>query len=409
MSKHVLVTMLGKSSRDRNTGYERARYRFPDGSERETPFFGLALCEHLQPDRVVVFGTRSSMWDTLVEHVAADGTEEELRLRLMDACRTHTVDQALLDSAMPLLARATGRPTVARLIDFSADTAAQVAILQSIADAIGPDEASIDVTHGFRHLGMLGLSAAFVLGMAKSGSRQQGSVRDVWYGAFDMRQDHGAVPVLLLDGMLLLQDWVTALARFEENGNYAVFAPLLEQDGAQPDIARCLRDAWFQESNLNLRDARESLRRADRLLRATPLPGIGELFRKRLLDRLDWIKRDNLQEWQNNLAHKALARGDYLRAAIFGTEAVISRACVDRGRDPFDPEARKSVKAELNDERQDQQRPDPRRRAFATLNGVRNAMAHAMPAQYRRVNELLGDEKRLRKEMHQCLIQLAEP
>ena len=409
MSKHVLVTLLGKSRRANGAGYEAARYRFPDDSVRETPFFGLALCEHLRPDRVVIFGTRSSMWDALIEHVVADGAEGDLRLSLMEACEAGSVDQPLLDAARPLLARATGRPTEARLIDFAAEAQAQRAIVQSIADAVGPDEASIDVTHGFRHLGMLGLESALLLGMARRGGRQQGAVRGVWYGALDMRRDDGTVPVLRLDGMLRLHEWVTALARFDESGNYAIFAPLLEQDDAHPDIARSLRDAWFLEGNLNLRDARTRLLRADQLLREGPLPGVGELFRKRLLERLDWIKKDNLQEWQHKLAVRALSRGDYLRASIFGIEAVISGACRDRGRDVFLQSDREAVKEELNAEHRDRQHPDWRRQAFQTLNGVRNAMAHAMPATYARVNDLLANEGRLRDEIERCLSRLAQP
>ena len=407
MSKHVLVTLLGRARQS----YEAVRYRFPDGSERATPFFGLALADHLQPDRLLILGTRASMWDTLVEHLAPDDADEDLRLRLrlMDASKVGEVDQSLLDAAKPLLERALKRSVDARLVGFADTIDEQVSILQAISEGVGRDDASIDVTHGFRHLGMLGLESAFLLGKTRAQARQGASVRGIWYGALDMRQGD-LVPVLQLDGLLELREWVTALARFDESGNYAVFAPLLERDGVDRSVAQCLRDAWFLESNLNLSAAREKLLAVDRALRGpSMLAGAGALFRPRLLERLSWIKRDNLREWQHNLAHKALARRDYLRAAIFGTEAVITHACIERGGAPHEKKDREDAKVALQKELPLDENKDWRSRAFKTLTGVRNAMAHAMPGKDSRLNELLRDERRLEEEMSRCLEQLAPP
>ena len=66
----TLVSFLGKNTGDPKTGYRNATYRFSDGRESTTPFFGLALAEALKPDRLVIFGTAGSMWDVLVGHLA---------------------------------------------------------------------------------------------------------------------------------------------------------------------------------------------------------------------------------------------------------------------------------------------------------------------------------------------------
>lgn len=58
---HTLVTFLGRTSRDPNTGYQRAMYRFPgEDAPRETPFLGIALAGHPQPDGAVILGTKGS-------------------------------------------------------------------------------------------------------------------------------------------------------------------------------------------------------------------------------------------------------------------------------------------------------------------------------------------------------------
>lgn len=61
----TLVSFLGRARQDPTTGCRLATYRFPDGTEQTTPFFGLALRRVLAPDRLVLLGTRGSMWDLL--------------------------------------------------------------------------------------------------------------------------------------------------------------------------------------------------------------------------------------------------------------------------------------------------------------------------------------------------------
>lgn len=62
----TLISFLGRNTAKPGAGYKLARYRFPDGWEYETPFFGLALAETLRPERVVILGTAGSMWDVLI-------------------------------------------------------------------------------------------------------------------------------------------------------------------------------------------------------------------------------------------------------------------------------------------------------------------------------------------------------
>ena len=83
---HTFVTMLGKSRESKDTGYRETTYRFPDGTEDRTAFFGLALSRHLTPDATVILGTSGSRWGVLVEHLAGeDAADEEARIQLLEA------------------------------------------------------------------------------------------------------------------------------------------------------------------------------------------------------------------------------------------------------------------------------------------------------------------------------------
>ena len=246
---HTLVTFLGRTGRDPQTGYRQARYRFPDEeAPRETPFFGMALAGHLKPDAAVVLGTSGSQWSVLVEHLAQTNEAEAARLELLDAEIHARVAQPMLDAVAPLMSETLGLPVTARLIPFGKDAGEQYEILDAIADTMPIGDVSFDLTHGFRHLGMVGFLSAFMLERVRNLR-----VRGLWYGALDMTdRTSGITPVLRLDGLTRVRRWVDALDRFDATGDYGVFAPLLIEDGVAGDKAGCLsRAAFFDEPRIS--------------------------------------------------------------------------------------------------------------------------------------------------------------
>ena len=375
---HTLVTMLGKSRESKDTGYRETTYRFPDGTEYRTAFFGLALSRHLEPDATVILGTSGSQWDVLVEHLAGDNAaDEEARLQLIEAAGngdTGAVHQALLDRLTPLMNRAVGGNVLPRLIPFGRDEEEQYRILETVAST-GPKKGSIsfDLTHGFRHLGMVGFLSAFMLERVRNLN-----ARDLWYGALDMTRD-GITPVLKLDGLVRVRRWLDALDRFDATGDYGVFAPLLIADGVPADKAGCLKEAAFYERTLNVRDAARKIGTFLPLLDGS-LAGASGLFQDRLADRLRWARdRSNVVEQQRMLAHQYLERGDFVRAAMFGREAFVTRVCDDRGVSSVDysterKEAVDAFERELNED--EEKHSEERAIAYLTLTFIRNALAH---------------------------------
>lgn len=390
---HTLVTVLGKGRDNIKTGYREATYRFPDGSQRTTPFFGLALAEHLHPDGLVILGTRGSQWGVLVENLVAENEEEDARLALMDAEAAARVDQSLLNTVTPLLCRAAGRNVIPRLIPYGRDADEQYAILREVAAAVPKGAVSFDLTHGFRHLGMIGFLSAFLL--ERIGRLD---VRGLWYGALDMTES-GVTPVIRLEGLSAVQRWIDALDRFDATGDYGVFEPLLIADGVAEDKARCLKEAAFHERTFNLSDAR---RKINTFLPEIdqPLVGASGLFQDKLRERLAWAAENNLAAHQRKLAYQYLNRGDYVRAAIFGWEAVVTGECERRHYDPNDfKTGRNSAIEELEDEIKNDAHPKWKRRAYWTLKTIRNALAHGNPPTIEHLRRMLKDPNVLTEEL----------
>ena len=323
----TLISFLGKGKVDPKTGYKTASYRFDPDFSRTVPFFGLALTEYLKPERLVLIGTSGSMWDVFFER---DGAQDDT-LKLMEAVDAEQVDETLLEAHAHRLEDVLGVPVDCLLIPYARNAAEQAAVLGHIARTVHPGERVwIDVTHGFRHLPMLALVAARYL------SRVVGvKVDDVYYGALEMTQLGGETPVLSLRGLLDMLDWVDALASYDKDGDYAVFAPLLIADGMDKNRADILSRAAFFERTSNPVKAREKLTAVFETVRAHAGP-LGGLFRDELIKRISWFRKPLRHEWEISLADSYLDRGDYLRAATFMYEAFVTRAAFDRKLDQND-------------------------------------------------------------------------
>ena len=389
----TFVTFLGRGRENKTTGYQKTTYEFPDKSTKTTAFFGLALAEYIKPDRTVILGTSSSQWGVMVENLAGEGEEEEARLELIDAEIRGEVEQGHLDRVADLMCRAVDCEVVPRLIPFGKSEDEQYNILDVIADNVPEGAINFDLTHGFRHFGMIGFLSAFML------TRVRGlEVKNLWYGALDMTQD-GITPVLKLDGLDRVRQWLDALNRFDATGDYRVFGSLLTKDGVETGKAKHLENAAFHERTFNLPAAAEEIRKFRPVL-ASNLAGASELFRQRLAERLAWVELNSLSKQQAELARQYLRRRDYVRAALFAWETLVTLECEKKKLDPKNRNNREnqSVLTVVD---------GSKRRERESLNQIRNALAHGNQPNSKRIQTILTDEQRLCKTLQDafdCLL-----
>ncbi|MCC7495523.1 MAG: TIGR02221 family CRISPR-associated protein [Fimbriimonadaceae bacterium] len=108
-------------------------------------------------------------------------------------------------------------------------------MFERITAAIRPDhDLVVDVTHGFRCFPIvLCIALAFL-------KQVQGlHLRQVYYGAFDAKDEQGVAPVFDLSPLLELLDWSTAVSQLLDTGNATRLANRIAaatQDGAQPAL-----------------------------------------------------------------------------------------------------------------------------------------------------------------------------
>ncbi len=386
MSSH-LISVLGRSVGP-GTSYRTASYRFPDGSRRHGAFFGLLLYDWLcgvekaGPDRLLFLGTPTSMWDVLTEKLGVDDTlYEKIAERAWDG----GVSPALLRSleqAINALPKKEGRPRRVdlRLIPLGRNSEEQADILATMTREIGVgDQVWLDVTHGFRHLAMLGLMAALLLREERSAQ-----VRNVYYGALDMTPPDGDTPVIPLEGLMGIADWLSALARYDGGGDYGVFAGLLEKDGVVAAITRRLDDATFQERSFQAKEVRKSLQSVKAALSNLAAGSISRLFRKRLLRELSWTDPTGPIDLQWALAERARRLGLWVEALTAAMEALITTQVLAEGGDPALRDDRTAVDL---------------RGAARQLRSLRNALVHeTTDATHPQALQLLGSRQRFARE-----------
>lgn len=396
----TLITILGRTPKDAN-GYRPTQYHFDDGTQTEPlAFFGWALQQRLQPQRMVILGTNGSMWDHLFEgdiNLGNDGTEE--RFALMEACEKKQVTQSQLDRLTPHLTKKLGCAVELTLIPYARNEAEQVELLRTIARHVPEGETvHLDVTHGFRHLPMLSLLAALYLRIAR-----HASIEKIWYAAYD--PDTQTAPVLDLSGLLRIADGLQALASFDNDGDYGIFVPLLQQAGLSPESTQALKEAAYFENILNVGEATGKLRKAHESgLNQAQLKPEADLLLPTIRERLDWLNEKRQFEKQTQLAKRSLKRKDYLRATLYAYEAVITKLCQMHNGRPEDFESREQIRKDYEAAQKNlrgQEHDD-----YKLLKNLRNQIAHGTRGSTGDIQKIMLDETLMQQTLTKLLARI---
>lgn len=349
---HTLISFLGALSGLERRGYRTARYDFGDGAIDSTAFFALALLRHLRagpaarPDRLVVFGTSGSMWDSFVDASVTPNSDADLKgwFDLSDAVQQNRTTQPMLNDYREKLSAALEIDCELILIPYARTEAEQIGVLRTLRETLRQGElVTLDLTHGLRHLPILGMVSALLLEATRDAT-----IGQIYYGALELTPRLAApprppvpaaappavvappqpepTPVLLLTGFVRVGRWLAAMSIFDHSGDYGVFAPLLLEEGASEKTVRFLKSAAFMEQTNRIDQAQEELRKfRDRLSQEAPGLTMIQLFRPVLEKRFEWAETGDPYQRLRGLALSSLADGDYMRAAVRGFEAFLRR------------------------------------------------------------------------------------
>ena len=396
-----LITILGKAQKGGD--YREANYLLDDQTYRIS-YFGLALDQHLQSDHLIILGTEGSMWDNLAQRLGIDAD-----LALLDAVEQDNVTPAILAPLAQAAREKLGKPVTCDLIPYGRSEAEQIDTISQILSYYHPGDCAIlDVTHGLRHLPMLIQQIANLLPTLRGTS-----IEGIYYGALDLTRDD-ATPVLRMNGLQHISAWQNALAAYDYSGNSAALVPILNTIGISDATTRLLAQASFAEQTHNLRQYREKIQQFLAALKKEPPTPLLGLIQPTLHERLKLDPKQRDWEHRFHLATQALHNGDYLRAALYGYEAIFERILDDNHLQHNDDyETRKNAvlryiqsrKADWRDTKNGSQHSHTLYDKYQKLQHIRNALTHGERGNDY-ITATLNNEDKLRRELEDCLDKL---
>jgi CRISPR-associated Csx2 family protein len=317
-------------------------------------------------DELVVIGTAGSAWSTLHELVPGWDTDQaasEDWLALKEREIEGKVTEQMLDLVSERLAsQLAGAGVRCVLIGHCHLGEEQRALLGSIAGVIPPNErVFLDITHGFRHFGVLAIQSLMFLAQAIDVT-----IEGVYYGMFEPNR------AVSLAGGQQLTEWAEALVLMKRAGQLAPLVPLLQP--GYPSIAKLIDELHFLLS-INAFDRAITkygqVKGQIKRMQAGSLldVAIGHIIAEDLRTLFDSTL---ICDIQRRMARRALATGDSMRAAVLTYEAVLSAGISDP-KQVMRFETRKRVRGMLDTGNHFQ---GNEKVVFETLTKVRNCVAH---------------------------------
>jgi CRISPR-associated Csx2 family protein len=294
----VLVSFVGSGK------LAPARYRFGDRAIdiRSGRFFTVPLLKHLKErsrkiDRLVLCGTDTSGWRSIVDLIAEPEADPK------DGLSNSPIDSRELADICCAVSRQLKLPVQAEIIPYGTSRREQIGFISKIAEMVlQSDQVHFDVTHALRHLPLLTLFAALAIRTIKGAK-----IGGIWYGAFELRNQDaaGAAPVLNLNGLLSIVDWIISTNIFERTGDVSVFGPLID-DESNLGLSHALRTAAFRQRTAGPDSARSDV--LDALEKLTEVDdGVAYLFRPAIEEQFSWVNDPLRANDGHRLARRALA------------------------------------------------------------------------------------------------------
>lgn len=351
----VLISFLGTGPKKKGKPtreYEQTTYDIGGSRYTETSL-AVGLAKHLQPDKVIIFGTVKSMWEELWQQVClykGVTVDEDKRIELYEYCSESESDAALTLGDLEAVLRKDLEPAFdIELIHYGVNQEQIEANFEIIAKKINSledgDELIIDITHSYRSLPLFTTTA---INFINTVTDKDLSLSKIYYGMWEAGND-GVSHVVDLSYIATLQKWSQAGYVFKEYGETNLLTKLLEADNSNAaqilgKFSRMLATNYIHELKSRLQQLK-SITTADFGEEGNlVVPSVIKAFLKRFPDKA------LLSSNQLALAEWHYEKHNYALSYICLVEAQVTKVCELEGLPTSGESARKQAKAYLHKE-----------------------------------------------------------
>ncbi len=230
MSK-VLISFLGTSNKKRE--YRKAIYHFSDGYEEETSFIANALSSYYNIDKIILIGTVKSMWEEVYNTFGKDKEtfSEDKYLELSEFCTAANHNSKLELPYKKDIENVLGNDSKIILIKYGLNedeiqyNSSEIMSIEQYLD--NGDELFVDITHSFRSLPLFLMNCLIYL---QNVSKKKIQISHVTYGMLDVSIEMGYTPVVELNSVIRINEWISGAYAFSNFGNAYKIAELIKDE-----------------------------------------------------------------------------------------------------------------------------------------------------------------------------------
>lgn len=378
MSK-VLISFLG-TARQNERQYRTAKYRFSDGQEIESAFIASALNDYYHIDTLILVGTVKSIWEEVYRVFSSEKKEidDDYYLELAEHCQSANASSELNIPKKEIIENALGNHSKVVLIKYGLD---EKEIKQNAETILGlekhinkGDELYVDITHSFRSLPLFLMNTLIYL---QNVSQKNISIKHISYGMLDVTTELGYTPVVELNNIMQMNEWITGAYSFKESGNSYMIASLIEDKSVSEKLIK-----FSDLMNLNYLSGIET--------QSVELAGIKNRKYESLLPELivspiinqfvnEFGRTKRHSEFQFKLSKWHKNHRNYSSAFIVFLESIITYVCEENGLEWEDMDNRQGIKDVIQGKStQPLNIPNDLCVIYKEINRMRNSIAHSI-------------------------------
>lgn len=383
----ILISPLGAGTLDRNNQaareYRTATYRLGEENYKNKSFVAAVLFEHFNIDDIIFIGTVRSMWEEVYRVFSKERSheiDEDYYYNLVEKIEKLTYADSLDNLDLKPIEDILGNRSKCMLIKYGLneeEIQQNLEIILSIVEYFQEgDEIYIDITHSFRSLSIfLFLILMFISDLVEE---KKIIVKGVYYGMLDIITELNYAPIVNLQTLFELTQWIKGAHSLKEFGNGYLISQLLRNDGEE-DLAKNIENLSdiininylpdIRQSNIKLNQS------LDKYQGKSPFKYLKTILENFSRQFLPLRERERECDFQLRLAKWYFDNKRYATGYITLAEAIITYLCEINDKNPKSKSHRDEMKDMVH-------APEYKEYAlsklFIEINPIRKNIAHAL-------------------------------
>jgi CRISPR-associated Csx2 family protein len=419
----ILISPIGAGRKNEKTSeYLKTTYKIED-KLYNTSFISLALTEHFDIDKQFLIGTSSSMWDEVYYQYSdyyKKMLDEEFWIDISKNIKEKNHESVLDKTYIEKVEGALGEDSNVYIINHGLDQGEILSnfnVLFDISSKLNDgDEIYIDITHSFRSISLF---VFVIMNYIKNVMDKNIIIKGLHYGMFEAPKEFGYTPVVDLNLITQIMEYIKGISEFNNYGNGYILASLINDQNVNKKIKNISEVVNLGNLTM-LRKSINDLKGVIPVLKKTNF--IGDTITAEALEKFikRFSKASNDSRFQYETAKWFFDNKRYGQSYMVLTEAVVTYICEKEWMKTVPKESREKSKEILFNCKKIIERPETideqefifsiknkseierykkLARYYFEINDIRNRIAHAVDHPNMSTN-LKGDIEILQKSIN---------